>query len=239
MLGAMDNCCSLFAAADPGRSALANIVGTYEHMAGAASLEEVRAAAVASGAVIHGYLLPGRYIAMTRVPMGELISRVHAADDGGLDGLMDGVSSTPHETGITLEPSAIGAAIDAGRPRIEVLQALLESGAAVLKRFADAWQAEDPTLPIAAVGGGAGHPAVLQLKANLLGRPLATLASDESAGLGALRLAAMATQGFSAADAIELFANPTRRVFVPASNAVGPSSSMPGSTAPVSTHGGA
>ena len=36
VLGAMDNCCSFLGAADPERSDLVNIVGTYEHMAGVA-----------------------------------------------------------------------------------------------------------------------------------------------------------------------------------------------------------
>ena len=207
-------------------------------MAGAARLDQVRDVAEASDAIIHSYLLPGLFIAMTRVPMGDLLSGVRSAGDGGLGRLMDGVSATPRGTGIALERDAISAAIDSGSPRSEVLQALLESGTAMLKRFVDAWPAEDPTLPIAAVGGGAGHPAVLQLKANLLERPMATLAADEAAGLGALRLAAMATQGLSASDAAQLFANPTEQVFDPAGNAVGPSRTTSGSTAPVSTHGG-
>ncbi len=58
VLGAMDNGCSLFGADGPERSGIANIVGTYEHMAGAASLDEVREVAAAADAIVHAYVLP-------------------------------------------------------------------------------------------------------------------------------------------------------------------------------------
>ena len=86
----------------------------------------------------------------------------------------------------------------------------------MLRRCADAWAGLGrPSGPIAVVGGGAAHDAVLQLKANILGRRVVTLASDEAAGLGALRLAAMAVRGLSASAACELFPNPITRTMTP------------------------
>jgi xylulokinase len=216
VLGALDNCCALFGSTDVREPALANIVGTYEHLAGAADLERSLAVAEVTDAIVHTYLLPDQYIAMTRIPMGDLLSQVSAGSPVGLDELLDGVSTSPAGVAMDLDYEAIRGAIDAGSPRQGVLQALLESAAGVLKRFVDAWASLGGAAErIAAVGGGAGHPTALQLKANVLGRPLSTLASDECAGLGALRLAAVATRRLSPALACELYPNPTARTFEP------------------------
>jgi xylulokinase len=208
VIGAMDNCCALFGADGPDRSGLVNIVGTYEHMAGAASLDEVRRVADAAPAIIHTYLLPGQYISMTRVPIGDLLERVASGHPAGLDGILEGVSPEPRGAAIELDAAAVDRALASGRARSDVLQSLLESATAVLGRFADAWAGLGrPSDPVAVVGGGAGHEPVLRLKANLLRRSVVSLASDESAGLGALRLAAMAVRDLSAAEACELFPN--------------------------------
>ncbi|MFV2064170.1 MAG: FGGY family carbohydrate kinase [Chloroflexota bacterium] len=216
VLGGMDNCCAVFGSAGPDGAGLVNIVGTFEHMARAASLQPARQVASAADAIIHTYLLPGQYITMTRVPMGDLLSRAAAGYPGGLERLLDEASPEPLERTMRLDGDAVDGALTAGVPRSSVLQALLEASAAVLKRFADAWA--DPGLassPVTAVGGGAAHDAVLQLKANLLGRPFVRLASDEAASLGALRLAAMAVRDLPASEACDLFTNPTIQTYRP------------------------
>ncbi len=121
--------------------------------------------------------------------------------------------------------------------RHRILQALLESESAVLRRFVDAWPSDDSSRPIAVVGGGASHAAVLQLKANLLDQPLSTLATDEGAGIGALRLAAMATQSISSSEASRLFPNASMRTYYPTAEAAGRSHDT--MRPPVSLHGGA
>jgi xylulokinase len=220
VLGAMDNCCALRGAAGADRSGLVNIVGTYEHMAGAASLGVARQAAAEADAVIHAYLSPGRYITMTRVPLGELLGRAASGSGTDLDALLDGLSTVPSGRSLALETDAVDAALAAGASRGTVLQALVESATAVVGRFTHAWAAQGMAAePIVVVGGGARHPAVRQLKANLLGRSLVALQHDESAGLGALRLAAMAVEGATLADACRLFDNPVTTTIRPATAA--------------------
>lgn len=218
VLGAMDNCCSLLGADGPWRSGLVNIVGTYEHMAGAGGLAQVREVAATVDTVIHAYLQPDQYITMTRVPMGGLLTCAMAGRAKDLDTVMRNVSPIPLGQGISLEEAAVQAAVDAGEPRAAIVQALVESGTAVLRRFADAWAGLGlADSPVVAVGGGARHTSVLELKANLLDRAIITLQSDQGAGLGALRLAAMARAGLSKDDACALFANPITRTIQPRS----------------------
>ena len=216
VLGALDNCCAVFGSTDASEPGLANIVGTYEHMAGAADLERSFALAEAADAIVHAYLLPGQYVAMTRIPLGDLLGQVAAGSPAGLDELLDGVSTSPKGLDIALTNETIRATLDAGSPRHGVLQALLESAAGVLKRFVEAWVSLGGSAErISAVGGGAGHATALQLKANVLGRPLSTLGREECTSLGALRLAAVATRGLSPAEACQLYPNPTARTFRP------------------------
>jgi xylulokinase len=237
VLGAMDNCCSFLGAADDERADVVNIVGTYEHMAGVASLAEARKVAGACGAIVHTYLIPDRHIVMTRVAMGDLLTLAAGGDATTLNRVLDGVSVIPRGVAIALTPGAVLEASHAGVPPVEVIQALLESEAAVLRRFVEAWPGDGSRRPIAAVGGGASHPAVLQLKANLLDQPLSTLATDEGAGVGALRLAVMATQSMSSSEASRLFPNPGVRTYYPIADATGP---WRGMVRPqVTAHGGA
>ena len=218
VLGGMDNGCSLLGSVDPDGSGLANIVGTYEHIAGAAGLEQVRRVAAAADALVHAYPLPDRYIAMTRVPMGPLLERVAEGDPRGLGALLDDVAERAQGRRLPLDLDAVDRACRDGLRGTTIVQALLEASAIVLKQFADTWAAVGlDAARVAVVGGGAAHAAVLQLKANMLGRPLATLASDEGAGTGALRLAAMAVRGLTTADAGRLFTNPVSRTFRPQS----------------------
>lgn len=214
--GAMDNCCAVFGAAGPARSGLVNIVGTYEHMAGVASLGAVRSVAAATDAIIHRYLLPGQFVTMTRVPIGALLADVTTGASETLDELLEGLVPRPVGDPLVLDSGAVQEAVRMGRPRHEILQELVEAAVGVLARFADAWAAlVGPAEPIAVVGGGSGHDAVLRLKATVLDRTLVTLARDEGAALGALRLAAMATRGANVAESCTLFANPIDRTIRP------------------------
>jgi sugar (pentulose or hexulose) kinase len=146
---------------------------------------------------------------------------------------------TPRGDVIVLTPEAVREAIRAGVPPVRVIQALLESEAAVLRRFVEAWPGDGSRRPIAAVGGGASHPAVLQLKANLLGHPLSTLATDEGAGIGALRLAAMVAQSMSSSEASRLFPNPSVRTYYPTAEVSGRSRRAVRASVPTSSLGGA
>jgi xylulokinase len=208
VLGGMDNGCSLFGAEGPDRSGVTNIVGTYEHMAAAATLSQVRAVARETSAVVHAHVLPGRYLTMTRVPMGELLARIAMGQRGGLDELLSEVHDRPQGHAIALEPDVVAAALDAGQPRSAVLQQVIEAGASVLARFADSWDRVGlASSPVAVVGGGAAGEQVLRLKATILERPMVSLRQREAAGLGALRLAAMARRGLGPTEACALFQN--------------------------------
>ncbi len=216
VLGGMDNCCSLLGATKPGGPDLVNIVGTFEHMAAAGELDRVRSAAAVADAIVHAYVLPGRYIGMTRLLLGDLLAEASAGSSMGLDRLLDEVSPVPRGRSVTLKRASIRAAIDAGAPRSDVLQGVLESAAGVLKRFADAWSGDAGAGGrVIAVGGGTGHASVLQLKANVLRRPISLPASAESAGLGALRLAAVAARGLSLEAACGRFPNPIITTYRP------------------------
>lgn len=221
VLGGMDNGCALLGATKPGGPDMVNIVGTFEHMAAVGELARVRAVAAASDAIVHAYVLPGHYIGMTRVPLGDLLAEVvaespTAGSAADLEPLLDGVSDVPEGRSIALDRATIRATVDAGRLRVEVLQAVLESAAGVLKRFADAWSGEPGAgRRVVAVGGGSGRPAIMQLKADILRRPVSLLSRPESAGLGALRLAAMAVLGLSLDAACRRFPNPITTTYRP------------------------
>jgi xylulokinase len=216
VLGGMDNCCAFLGASDPSERRLVNIAGTYEHLAGTGGLAITRAAAGVSNGLVHRYLVGDPYLGYSRLAVGHLLADVEAASPGGLGPLMDGVTERPTGGSIGLDHASVQVALRAGTPPGVVLQALLETSADLLVRFADTWAAGGGRVDrIVAVGGGAAHERVLQLKANLLGRPISTLASDEAAGIGALRLAAMAVRGASPEAACDLFPNPIARTLWP------------------------
>lgn len=215
VLGGMDNCCSFLGASEPGEDRLVNIAGTYEHMAGIGRLETVRDAAMAVGGLIHRYLVPDRYLSYSRVPLGHLLWLVADAARQELDDLLEAVTTEPLDAAIGLDADAVHEALEEGVPPGVVVQRLIETVTAISRRYLRVWEgARPPTPRIAAVGGGA-RSNLLQLKANLLGRSISTLGTDEGAGLGALRLAAMAVQGQSLEAACSLFPNPVRRSFDP------------------------
>lgn len=216
ILGGMDNCCAFLGASDPDEKRLVNIAGTYEHLAGVGDLDVTRSAAGAVGGLTHRYLLADRYLSYSRVPLGHLLSELETAVPGGLERLMEGVAEVPSGLATPLDGPAVRAAIAAGSPPGDVVQGMLEASAGVLVRYADAWTASGGSIDrIVTVGGGAAHAPGLQLKANLLGRPVSTLASDEASGIGALRLAAMAVLGSSPSEASHLFPNPIARTWIP------------------------
>lgn len=214
--GAMDNCCAFLGASDPAEARLANIAGTYEHMAGVGPPRVARAAAVAVDGLIHRFPLGGRDLSYSRIPVGLLLGEIAAAAHGGVEPLWAGVAPQPTGARIPTDLVAIRTALAAGEAPARVLQAVLESGAAVLARYAAAWQAAGGAVErIVVVGGGAAHARVLQLKATMLGRPVSTLQTDEAAGLGALRLAAIAADGVSLEEACLRFPNPVLRTWHP------------------------
>jgi sugar (pentulose or hexulose) kinase len=216
VLGGMDNCCAILGATEPGEERLVNIAGTYEHMAGSGSLEVARSTAEAVGGLVHRYLLPDRYVSMSRVALGHLLRLAADGSPGGLDALLDGVRTDPVGERMVLDDEAVHEALRRGTPPGAVVQRMLETAGATMVRSLGAWEADGRRIDrVVVVGGGAARGRVLGLKANLAGRPLSTLAWDESAGLGALRLAAMAVRGASPADAVRLFPNPIVRSWSP------------------------
>lgn len=221
ILGAMDNTCAFLGASDPTEARLANIAGTYEHMAGVGPGPVARAAAVAVDGLVHRFPLGGRDLSYSRVPIGLMLGEIAAAGGGadGLERLWDGVAEQPTGASIPLAVDAVRSILAQGNDPAAVLQAVLESGAAVLARYTDAWVAAGGAVDrIVVVGGGAVRTRALQLKANVLGRPVSTLETDEAAGLGALRLAAIATDGLTEAAACARFPNPVVATWAPASS---------------------
>ena len=223
VLGGMDNCCAILGATERGEERLVNIAGTYEHMAGSGSLAVARATAEAVGGLVHRYLLADRYVSMSRVALGHLLRLAADGSPGGLDALLDGVRVDPTGERMRLDDEAVHAALRDGTPPAVIVQRMLETAGATMVRSLGAWEADGRRIDrIVVVGGGAARDRVLGLKANIVGRPLSTLEWDESAGLGALRLAAMAVRGASPADAVELFPNPIVRSWSPSGGPGGP-----------------
>lgn len=222
VLGAMDNTCAFLGASDPAEARLANIAGTYEHMAGVGPGPVARAAAVAVDGLVHRYPLGGRDLSYSRVPIGLMLGEIATAaghGPGGLERLWDGVAEQPTGAAIPLGLDAVRSVIAEGNDPAMVLQAVLESNAAVLARYTESWLAAGGAVDrIVVVGGGAVRTRALQLKANVLGRPVSTLETDEAAGLGALRLAAIATDGLTEADACARFPNPVVATWRPAAS---------------------
>jgi xylulokinase len=220
VLGAMDNTCAFLGASDPAEARLANIAGTYEHMAGVGPGPIARAAAVAVDGLVHRFLLGGRDLSYSRVPVGLMLGEIAAAAGLGADGLerlWDGVAERPTGAAIPLQVHAVRAILANGNDPAMVLQAVLESNAAVLARYTESWLTAGGTVDrIVVVGGGAIRTRALQLKANVLRRPVSTLETDEAAGLGGLRLAAIATDGLTEAETCARFPNPVVATWSPA-----------------------
>lgn len=220
VLGAIDNCSAMLGATDPSEERLVNITGTYEHMAGVGGLEVARSSAAAVDGLVQRYLLPNRYISYSRVPLGHLLLQASGESAESLDRLLDGASTEPVGRRMRLDEGAVRSELRADTPPAVVIQGLLESAGGVLARYVEAWEAAGQQADrIVAVGGGVARPRPLQLKANLLGRSLSTLTFDEGAGLGALRLAAMAVRGASPSAASSLFPNPILRTWSPGDGA--------------------
>jgi len=218
VLGGMDNACALLGAAAPGEERLVNIAGTYEHMAGVGPLATCRTAATAVGGLVHRWLLPGTFLAYSRVPVGLLLGAIGAASPDGIEPLLRSLPEQPAGRSAPLDEHALRAALAAGSDPAGLLAGVMESGAEVLARFTEAWTASGARVDrIVVVGGGAGQERSLRLKAALLGRPVWTLASDEAAAIGALRLALHATEAIPLADAGARVADPLAHAWSPAS----------------------
>ncbi|MHC4403331.1 MAG: FGGY-family carbohydrate kinase [Planctomycetota bacterium] len=94
--------------------------------------------------------------------------------------------------------------------RAEVLRALLEGVAMEMRLNVDILeQAGLPVDQFRAIGGGAKSPALTQLKADVLGRPVTTLAVTEAGCLGAAMLACAAHAGASLQDLVETWVQTT------------------------------
>jgi xylulokinase len=216
VLGGIDNCCAFLGSTEPDAPSLVNIVGTYEHIAGISSLDVARPVAATGEGIIHTYLLPDTTITMTRIPIGLLLARAAETDSRSLEDLLTEISLYPTGARIALDAAAVDAAMTAGADTVQLVQRLLESSIDLLGVFADAWQSpERLTDHLIAVGGGAKHGSALQLKANMLGRAISTLSSEQGASLGALRLAAIAVHGDSPDEACLRFANPVATTWRP------------------------
>jgi sugar (pentulose or hexulose) kinase len=163
---------------------------------------------------------------MSRVALGHLLRLAAEGSPGGLDALLDGVRVDPVGERMRLDDDAVRDALREGTSPGVVVQRMLETAGSTMLRSLRAWEAAGPRIDrVVVVGGGAARDRVLGLKANLVGRPLSTLAWDESAGLGALRLAAMAVRGASPTDAIRLFPNPIVRSWSPGGGSRGSTAS--------------
>ena len=93
ILGAMDNCCAFLGAMDPAEARLANVAGTYEHMAGVGPGPVARAAAVAVNGLVHRFPPGGRDLSCSRIPVGLMLGEIAtAAGPGGLARLWGGVA---------------------------------------------------------------------------------------------------------------------------------------------------
>ena len=116
-------------------------------------------------------------------------------------------SGTPHFDADT--PGAIlGLRLSSTRP--QVLRALLEGVALEMRLNVEILDAAGLRIEeFLAIGGGAKNPALTQLKADVLGRPITTLAVTEAACLGAAMLAAAADQQVSPQDLVDTWVRPT------------------------------
>jgi xylulokinase len=102
-------------------------------------------------------------------------------------------AGTPHFDA-TLPAAILGLRL--GTTRGEVLRALLEGVALEMRLNLDLLEnAGLPIRQLRAIGGGAKSPLLTQLKADVLGRPIATLAVTEAGCLGAAILACAAHSG--------------------------------------------
>ncbi|NUQ62954.1 MAG: hypothetical protein HUU20_10715 [Pirellulales bacterium] len=116
-------------------------------------------------------------------------------------------SGTPNFDAET--PGAIvGLRLSSTRP--QVLRALLEGVAMEMRLNVEILDAAGLRIDeFLAIGGGAKNPALTQLKADVLGRPITTLSVTEAACLGAAMLAAAADQGASPRQLVETWVKPT------------------------------
>ena len=133
-----------------------------------------------------------------RDPYDDMMARAARAPAG-----CNGLVMLPHLEGAAcpeFNPAAtgvfFGATLRHGRPHF--IRALLEAVACMLRRdLALVEELGAPVQEIRSIGGGARSPLWLQIKADVLQRPITTLACEEVACLGAAMLAATAARHFA------------------------------------------
>lgn len=120
---------------------------------------------------------------------------------------------TPH-TNLDAQGALVGLTLATGRA--EITKALLEGLAFELRLNAERFvQIGIPVAELRCVGGGASHPASLQLKADVLGKPVSTLAQGQAASLGAGIIALTALGEYTDLDAAVQALVRIERTFVP------------------------
>jgi xylulokinase len=119
-------------------------------------------------------------------------------------------SGTPYFDA-ALPGAILGLRLDTTRG--QVLRALLEGVAFEMRLNLDMLaQSGLPIHQLRAIGGGAKNPALVQLKADVMGRPIATLAVTEAACLGAAMLACAAHRKASPRDLVDTWIKPQSTV---------------------------
>jgi xylulokinase len=119
-------------------------------------------------------------------------------------------SGTPYFDA-TLPGAILGLRLDTTRG--QVLRGLLEGVALEMRLNLDMLaQSGLPIHQLRAIGGGAKNPALVQLKADVMGRPIATLAVTEAACLGAALLACAAHRRASPCDLVGTWIQPQSTV---------------------------
>lgn len=122
-------------------------------------------------------------------------------------------SGTPH-TNLDAKGALVGLTLATGRG--EITKALLEGLAFELRLNAERFaQIGIPVAELRCVGGGASHPVSLQLKADVLGKPVSTLAQGQAASLGAGIIALTALGVYADLDAAVRALVRTEQTFVP------------------------
>lgn len=125
---------------------------------------------------------------------------------GAIEPGCEGLTMLPHLMGaFSPEHNANARGVFAGftlrHTKAHFVRAILEASAFMLKRNIDVMQSLNVVAPeIFCTGGGAKSLLWLQIKADVLGQPVATLAQEDTAMLGAAILAAVACGAYATLD---------------------------------------
>jgi sugar (pentulose or hexulose) kinase len=210
VLGAMDNCCAVLGATDGTQRDLVNITGTYEHMAGVTSIDRShRVVGEVFGGLVFRYVWPDRYLVCSRTAVGYLLRVLADSADGSIDRLLgDAAGCEPVPVDNALTEDAVLRLLREGRRAGAIAQTVLHAATQVLDDYVRIWQHRvDCVARVRVIGGGSKPQRVLAQKAEALKCRLALLNHSESASIGALRLAAVATEGATVTRATALYPN--------------------------------